>query len=58
MFASDPDSDDTLTIRPARLFRSSGRKAWQMRHGPSKFVVIVSMTVPLMSAFVLRSEVG
>src|SRR5205807_4214056 len=25
MLASDPDSEDTLTIRAARLFRSSGR---------------------------------
>jgi hypothetical protein len=58
MFVSDPDSEETLTIRPVRLFRMRGRNAWQTRHGPNKFVVIASITVPLISAFATASQVS
>src|SRR5512146_125908 len=58
MLASDPDSDETLTMRAERLFLSSGRNAWQTRQGPIRFVVIVSRTVPLMSAFSTVSHVS
>ena len=57
MLSSDPDSEDTFTILPALLFRNSGRKAWHMRHGPSRFVVIVSITVRS-SAFSAVSHVS
>src|SRR4051812_4876529 len=54
MLASDPDSEDTFTMRPSRLFRSNGRKAWPTRHGPNRFVMIVSITGPSIFLCVLN----
>src|SRR5262245_54533750 len=41
---SDPASDDTLTIRPWSLRRSSGTIAIVVRHAPKRFVSNASRT--------------